>query len=455
MSKKNGKEYKDKFTMLTEAPVKGLVTKLAIPTIFSMMVTAFYNMADTFFVGTLGTSETGAVGIVFSVMAIIQAIGFFFGHGSGNYISRQLGAKKEDDAYKMAATAFVTAFLFGVVLACVGLLLIEPLAYGLGSTKSILPFAKQYMKWILIGTPFIISSFVLNNQLRFQGNAFYGMIGITSGAVLNVILDPVLIIVCNLGVQGAGIATMCSQALSFFILFVMCKKKSSVPIELKNVKPCFEVYKEIIRGGLPSLCRQGLNSIAVICLNHMAGPYGDAAIAAMSIVTRINMFASSAVIGFGQGFQPVCGFNYGAKKYERVREAFWFSVKVCVTFLLLASAVGIVESKELVTLFRKDDMDVINIGSEALIYQCLAMPLMGFMMPSNMMIQTIGKAGKATILAMGRQFIFYLPTLFILVPTLGLLGIKITQPIADVLTFFMTVPIVFSVLAEFRRAKGA
>lgn len=446
-------KQEDKYSVMTTSPVKKLVARLAVPTIFSMLVTSFYNMADTFFVGDLGTSATGAVGVVFSVMAIIQAIGFFFGHGSGNYISRRLGAKKEDEALAMASTGFFIAFFAGVILAVVGLLFIRPLARGLGSTETILPYAVDYLKYILCGTPFIIGGCVMNNQLRFQGNAFYGMIGLVSGAVLNIGLDPLLIFVFDMGVSGAGLATMLSQIISFVILFVICQIKSIVPILPRNFKPSPKIFLEIFRGGFPSLCRQGMASIATICLNHKAGIYGDAAIAAMSIVTRVTMFAASAVVGFGQGFQPVCGFNYGAGKYKRVREAYWFSVKVCMVFLAVVAVIGLIFAPEIITIFREDDLKVIEIGTLALRFQCLVMPMMGFMMPSNMMVQTIGKAAKASVLAMGRQFLFYLPTLFLLEPVLGLLGIQLTQSIADILTLILTIPIVRSVLKEFAEAE--
>ena len=323
----------NKFIQMTESPVKPLVMKMALPTVFSMLVTAFYNMADTYFVGSVGTSATGAVGVVFSVMAIIQAVGFFFGHGSGNYISRKLGAQKINEAKSMATTGFISAILAGIVLAVVGLIFRVPLARFLGSTPTILPYAVSYMTYILIGTPFIMGSFVLNNQLRFQGNAFYGMLGMTSGAIINVVLDPLFILVMDMGVGGGGLATMISQMTSFCILLVMCRTKSAVPITLKNFKPSLALYKEVVRGGFPSLCRQGLGSLAVICLNHKAGIYGDQAIAAMSVVNRISMFAMSAVIGIGQGFQPVCGYNYGARKYKRVKEAFWFTTLVSTAIL--------------------------------------------------------------------------------------------------------------------------
>ncbi len=325
---------------MLETPVKKLVCTLAGPTILSMLITSFYNMVDTFFVGKINTQATAAVGIVFSLMAIVQAIGFFFGHGSGNYISRKLGAKEIEEAEKMSAVGFFSALAAGTILMLLCLIFVKPLAYALGSTETILPYTVTYLWIILLGAPAMTTSLVLNNQMRFQGSAFYAMIGIVSGAVLNMILDPLLILQCEMGIAGAALATTISQYFSFILLLLMVKKGGNIQIRLTNFKPSLHFYKEMIRGGMPSLCRQGLASLAAICLNHTAGIYGDAAIAGMSIVSRITMFANSALIGFGQGFQPVCGFNYGAGNYKRVLEAFWFCVRYAFIFLIIVSVTG-------------------------------------------------------------------------------------------------------------------
>lgn len=310
---------KDNYLYLTTTPVPRLIVSLAVPTIISMLVTSFYNMADTYFVGKINTQSTAAVGIVFSVMSIIQAVGFFFGHGSGNYISRKLGAQETGNAEKMAATGFFWALFMGIFLAVVGLIFLTPLSLALGSTPTILPYTEKYLGIILLGAPFMTASLVLNNQIRFQGNAAYAMVGIVSGAVINVILDPILIFVFDMGISGAALATVISQICSFSLLLYMCRKGGNIRIRFRNFTPSLAFIKEIIGGGTPSLARQGLASVATILLNVAAGAYGDAAIAGMSIVTRIAMFINAFLIGFGQGFQPVCGFNYGAGLYARVR----------------------------------------------------------------------------------------------------------------------------------------
>ena len=424
----------EKRQYMLETPVKKLVCTLAGPTILSMLITSFYNMVDTFFVGKINTQATAAVGIVFSLMAIVQAIGFFFGHGSGNYISRKLGAKEIEEAEKMSAVGFFSALAAGTILMLLCLIFVKPLAYALGSTETILPYTVTYLWIILLGAPAMTTSLVLNNQMRFQGSAFYAMIGIVSGAVLNMILDPLLILQCEMGIAGAALATTISQYFSFILLLLMVKKGGNIQIRLTNFKPSLHFYKEMIRGGMPSLCRQGLASLAAICLNHTAGIYGDAAIAGMSIVSRITMFANSALIGFGQGFQPVCGFNYGAGNYKRVLEAFWFCVRYAFIFLIIVSVTGYGFAPQLVALFRKDDMEVISVGTAALRYQVVAFPLNAWIVMCNMMLQSIGKGLKASIVASARQGLCFLPLILILPHFFGLQGVEICQAVSDVLT---------------------
>lgn len=444
-----------KVIYMTSEKIPKLVSKMAIPTIISMLVTSFYNMADTYFVGKIDTQSTAAVGIVFSVMAIIQAFGFFFGHGSGNYISRRLGAGEYKDASIMASTGFFSAFIFGVFMTVVGIIFLEPISLALGSTPTILPYTKQYLKIILFGAPFMTSSLVLNNQLRFQGSASYAMVGIVSGAFINIVLDPVFIFIFKMGVSGAALATIISQIISFVILIFGTRKGGNIKIHIRNFTPNYHYFKEMFRGGIPSLCRQGLASIATIYLNSMAGIYGDAAIAGMSIVSRVSMFANSALIGFGQGFQPVCGFNYGAKKYERVREAFWFCVKTAFVFLVIISVIGFAFAKPIVTIFRKEDLDVIEIGAKALQFQCITFPLNAMIVICNMMLQSIGKSLKASIVASSRQGFFFIPLVLILPRFFDLTGVQITQTIADALTFCVALPFALITLNELKRKSEA
>ncbi|AEF84581.1 MATE efflux family protein [Treponema primitia ZAS-2] len=445
----NPNQNETKLKQMTTTPVEKLVVTLGIPSMAIMMISGLYNMADTYFVSSLGTSAVASVGIVFPLMAIIQAMGFLFGQGSGNYISRELGAQRVERASQMAATGFFSCLIVGALIATTGLILINPLVRALGSTPTILPYAISYMRFILIGAPFMASSLVLNNQLRFQGSSFSGMIGMMTGAILNVLLDPLLIFVCKMGVMGASLATAISQFVSCSVLITMgYVRKGNIPINPRHFSPSIRNYKEILRGGFPSLLRQGMQSAMTIVINHLAGVYGDAAIAAISIVNRIGIIAGSAVMGMGQGFQPVCGFNYGAKRYDRVKKAFWFCVGFATITMSVLAILMAVFAPRIISLFRRDDADVIFMGARYLRFHCIAMPFIGWVALVSMMTQTMGKAREASILSLARQGLFLLPSLLIFPPILGLLGIQISQPISDIASFFFAIPFAVKILRK-------
>ncbi|MBR3904368.1 MAG: MATE family efflux transporter [Clostridia bacterium] len=452
-----------KYQMMTETPIRKLILRLALPAIVSMMISSIYNMADTYFVGQLNegsaaaTSATAAVGIAFPLMSIIQAVGFMFGHGSGNFISRALGSQKTEEAERMAATGFFSALFAGLFISVTGLLFLEPLARLLGSTDTILPYAVSYIRIILIGTPWMCSSLVLNNQLRFQGNALFSMIGIGIGGIINILLDPLFIFTFNMGIDGAALATIISQFISFCLLFIGTRRSDNLNIYLRNFTPKAHYFKEIFKGGAPSLFRQGIGSVASTCMNNVitsvAAAAADPAIAAFSIVNRIMMFANSLVIGFGQGFQPVCGFNYGAKKYARVREAFFFCVRLGTCVLLIAAVLGVLFAPQIITVFRGNDRAVIEIGSLALRLQCITMPLFAYVVLSNMMLQTIAQTFRASLLAVARQGLFFLPLILLFACTMGLFGIQLTQPIADLFSFILALFLQGKTLKEIRRLE--
>ena len=440
----------EKYKRMTETPVEKLVLSLAVPTIVSMLTTSIYNMADTFFVSQISTSASGSVGVAFPLMMIIQAIGFTLGMGSGNYISRLLGQKDREYSSKVLATGFFTALLVGSILAILGIIFLNPLVYALGATETIAPHAKAYIRYILLGMPFMTASFVLNGTLRFQGSAFYSMIGIATGGVLNIILDPIFIFTLNLGTGGAAIATIISQFVSFCILFYNSSKGGNIKIKFKDFTPKWVMYKEILRGGLPSFYRQALGSVAMICLNFSAGIYGDAAIAAMSIVGRVIHFAISVMLGLGQGFQPVCGFNYGAKFYDRVLKAFYFTAKLSIIALTILGIIGLITSPLVITAFRKEDLEVIRIGTLALRFQSLTLPLIAWIIMTNMLVQTIGKSKEASIIAIARQGLFFIPAILILPKLIGLLGIQLSQPLSDLFSFTVSAIIGKRVLNELK-----
>jgi len=439
---------KDKFTVLTEGKPEKVISKLAIPTIISMLVTAFYNMADTYFVSKIDNiSATAAVGISFSLMAIIQAVGFFFGQGSGNFISKALGRQDIKSAEQMAAVGFFYSFATGIVIAVIGIIFISPISIILGSTPTILPYANEYLKYILLGSPFIISSFVINNQLRFQGAAAYAMVGLVSGGLVNIILDPIFIF--NLGTAGAAIATVISQIFSFVLLFVGTSCGGNLKIRLKNISFKFYYLKEIVKGGLPSLCRQGIAGLSSIVLNTVTGDFGDFAIAAISIVNRIAMFVNSVIIGFGQGFQPFCGFNYGAGLYHRVRKGFAFCIKLSTVFLAIASILGFIFADELIMLFRSD-ADVVEFGSAVLRFQCVSMPFFGVIIMGNMIMQNLGMVGRATFLSTARQGTFFIPLVIIMPLLFGKIGLQAAQGTADLITAIVSIPLILSVMKHLK-----
>lgn len=441
---------------MTGTPIPKLVVTLAIPTIISMMTTAIYNMADTFFVSQLGTSAAGAVGIVFSLMAVIQAIGFMLGMGAGSLNSRLLGAQKNREADEVGSTAFFCALGFGLLLTVGGLIFLNPLMRILGATETILPYARSYAQYILYGAPIMCSSFVLNNLLRSQGKALLAMCGIATGGVLNIALDPLFIFGFGLGIGGAALATLISQCISFCILLsFFLFHKSVVNISLFKISRRGIVYWRIIKTGLPSFCRQGLASAATVALNVAAAPYGDPAIAAMSIVGRIFMLILSAMLGFGQGYQPVIGFNYGAAKYDRVRQAFRFALTVGTILLTCLGLVCYIFAPQIMALFRADDAEVIAIGTVACRAQCVALVFQPLIVICNMTFQVLGRAWQATFVSSCRQGIFFLPLIFLLPALFGLTGVQFTQPAADLLTFVCCFPFLRGYFKDLKKLELA
>lgn len=446
--------YEEKFHRFTTEPVEKLIPRQALPCIVSTMITAIYNMADTFFVGQLNSnSASGAVGVVFSLMVIIQAIALFFGQGSGNFISRELGKQNYKDASSMASTALFSALFCGIALCVICLPFLQPLVLFLGATETIAPYAQDYMRFILLGAPWIMGSFVLNNQLRFQGSGVFSMMGIASGGMLNIILDPIFIFGLDMGVTGAALATATSQCFSFWVLLFGTTRGGNLRIHWNTVHFSRHQFRMIFNGGLPSLGRQGLSAVSTICLNQAAGPYGDAAIAAMSVVSRILQFGYSGMIGFGQGFQPICGFNYGAGLYSRVRQGFWFCVRTSTLFLLTLCVLGFYFAPDLVAIFR-DDPDVIAFGTVALRFQCVSFCSCGWIVSSNMMLQTIGRTVPATIVAVSRQGLFLIPSILILSHFFGMTGVQMAQAVADICTVTLAIPMQLHVLRQISVPDG-
>jgi len=448
-------QQEQKHHMMINEPIDKLIMKMAIPTVIAMLVTSIYNMADTYFVSQLSTAASGAVGVVFPLMTMIQAIGFLFGNGGGSTVSRYLGAKRTEEADQVASTAFFSALFMGGLLTIFGLFFLDDLINLLGATDTIFPYAYQYGSWILFGAPYMAASFTLNNILRGQGNAFYSMIGITVGGILNIILDPIFIFTFGFETAGAAIATIISQFVSFVILFYMINsKKSLVRISFKSIRFKHTILGEIIKVGMPSFYRQGLASIANVLLNTQAAFYGDPTVAAMSIVSRIYMFIFATSLGLGQGYQPVCGYNYGAKEYKRVKQAFWFFVKTVTIIFVIVSSIAFIFAPSILAIFRKNDPEVIAIGSTALRYYALSLPLLSWTLACNMTSQSTGKSLYATVISISQQGLFFIPIIVFLPQYLGLTAIQIGIPLANLLTFLISIPIGIKLLNEFSHQKS-
>lgn len=448
------RSQEERFTKMTTAPVEKLVCGLAVPSIGSMMVSAIYNTVDTFFVGRTGTQSVAALGIVFSFMVITQAIAFMFGHGSGNYISRALGRRDSSTAATMAATGFFSAITVSAAIATTAICFMEPVLRVFGATPTIMPVAKDYFFWIAVGAPFITGTFVINNQMRLQGNARLALRGIMSGALLNMVLDPIFIFGFDMGVAGAGLATALSQLTSFTVLLSLTGKNGGIAIRPRNFHLQGWYYKEILAGGLPSLFRQGTMGLVTICLNNVAGLYGDSVIAAFSITQRLTMLSNSILIGFGQGFQPVCGFNYGAGLYARVRKAFWFCVRTGSVYCFAVAIVAFTFAPGLISIFRADDPDVISFGTLVLRCNSITYGFLGLIIMSNMFLQNIRYTRSAIVVAVAREGIFFLPTLILIHLLWGKAGLPAVQPVSDVLAFILSLILSVKALQDMKKKEN-
>ena len=444
--------HPDQRGRMLETPVPRLILTLAVPTIISMMITSVYNMADTYFVSQINTSASGAVGIVFSVMAIIQAVGFTIGMGVGSVSSRLLGQDHGRQAAEYASSALVAAIVCGSLLAAMGLIFLDQLVWLLGATRTIYPYALDYATYILMGAPVMCVSFTLNNLLRWQGKANRSVIGLGTGGVLNMALDPIFIFGLDLGIAGAAIATLLSQCVSMCILasfFLL--GQSDIKVSPRYISRSPRIYLTILESGMPSFFRQGMSSLSTVALNFNAGVYGDAAVAAMAIVTKVFNFLLSAIIGFGQGMQPVVGYNYGAERYDRVKQAALFSIRFCTAILTTMALLGAVFAPQVIAFFR-DDPQVIDIGTRAFRYQCISLPLGAVLVFANMLFQSVGKYWRASFLAMCRQGLFFIPLVFFLPARFGLTGLEITQTFSDLIAFAVSASmLLYYFLKEFRQ----
>ena len=438
----NKKEFRRK-AILNDALLP-LLVKTSIPTIIGMLVMVIYNLTDTFFVGILNNkSMTAAIGIVFSFMSFIQAIGFWFGYGSGNIMSKKIGENEEKEAEIISSIGILFAIVIGILIAILSCFFVLPLSKFIGGSASenLLNFTVEYLKVIIISIPFGLYSITLYNQLRLCGNVKDGMIGLLIGMAVNIVLDPVLMFVFKFGFIGAGYATLIGQITGCIVLTNLSGKNGNIAVNLKKVRINKDRVYHILAGGMPNFSRQSITGIALILLNVVAAKYGDGVIAALTISSRIAALAYMIMIGWGQGFQPICAMNYGAKQYDRVKKAFKFTVVGGTLFLIMAAILLYVFS-ELFIKTMSNDNEVILVGSEILRMQCITLPLLGYFAISSMLMQNIGQYFWASIISISRQGIFYIPLLYILSNIFGEFGIYLLQPVADVLSFGLAVIVV-------------
>lgn len=445
MNADDAKQYRK---MILTPPGR-LIFTLAVPTVISMLTTMIYNLVDSYFVGKLGTSASAAVGIVMSVQAVFQAFGFMYGQGSGSMIARFLASGKKQEADRTLTIGLAGSCLTGLFLAAAGLIAIRPLMYLMGSTDTIYPYARTYAFFILLSGPALAMSCVLNNVMRYEGRAFFAMFGLVSGGVLNMIMDPVLMFGLGLGITGAALSTMISQYVSFAILlymFLSGKTISNIKLSVLKTTPAPAVLSsavKIIRTGLPSLVRQLFGALSTMTLNLCAKPYGDAAIAAMTIDGRVLMFIASSMIGIGQGFQPVSAFNYGSKKYARVRRAAFVTWRAGTLIMAIVAVAVFTHPADIIRLFR-DDPEVVRHGVPALRFMCAAAVIQPVSVVANMLLQSVGESTKASILSSLRSGLCYIPFLLILPHFIGFTGIQCSQMCADILSSLISVPFLIS-----------
>jgi len=437
--------------MMLTLPMHRLIPKMAVPTIISMLITSMYSLADTYFVSYLGTSATAAVGVNFSLDNLIMTVGAFLAVGANSFIARLLGAKQDKKASQVLSTTFFTAIFAGILVSVLGLVFLDPLVRGLGATENIIQYSKDYASYVLLAAPFMASSFVMNQCLRSEGSALFSMIGMVSGAVLNIALDPLFILGFGWGVKGASAATAISKVVSFIILFIPYFRRSSLlHLSVRNIQFSREIVSEVAKMGFPAMMRSGLAAVSMIVLNKVAGLYSDSILAGMSVVNRVVMFPTAAILGFGQGFQPVTGFNWGARRFDRVYKAFTFS---SIVALIAGAVMGIilaVFAQPLIGLFTKTDQELLAIGILSIRLQCLVMPIHAWVIVVNMLYAGLGKARGAAILSISRQGLCLIPAIVILPLLFGANGLAAAQFASDLLSMLIAVPLCIAILRDIK-----
>ena len=438
--------------MLTEN-IRTLIPSMAVPTIIAQLITTIYNLVDTYFVSTIGTYATAAVGVNSSLERMITIIGSLIGAGACSYISRLLGAKRKEQADRVLSTSFFTGLALGIIFMLVCRMMMGNLVDMLGATEECRQYSIQYATYVLYAAPFMIGSFILNMCLRSEGSAMYAMIGIGFGGILNCFLDPLFIYGLDLGVAGASMATAISKFISFCILITpYIRRRTSVRIAITKIKFVFNDVKEVVLIGSSSFFRSLLTVIASILINNIAGMYSTSVLAAISVSNRVMEFPFAIILGFGQGYQPVVGFNWGAKAWKRVKESYTFSCLVSIFGGIIIGLLIFVLAQPIVHIFNSEaDAEVLSIGILCIRLQCIALPLHALNSIVNMYYAGTGRAGRALVINISRQGYCLWPTLFIAPIFLGVYGIASAQAIADLLSMVVVIPFAIMALKELNR----
>lgn len=440
--------------MMLYDPVSRIIPKMAIPTIIAFLINSIYSLADTYFVSSLGTNATAAVSVNGSLDQLIMMAGSLLAVGAASYISRLLGAGQDKKASQVLSTSFFIAFFLGVILMVFGNIFMTPMVRLLGATPTCEQYSIDYATYVLFAAPFMAGNFVLNQSLRSEGSATLSMIGMGFGGILNCVLDPIFIFGLDMGVAGASLATAISKLVSFAILiYPYITHRSMLKLSLRNFKPNKDIVGNVVSVGSSSMFRSGLAVVAGILLNDLAGNYSDSVLAGIGVSNRIMMFPFSIILGFGNGFQPVAGFNWGAKKYDRVIQSYRFSSIVALVGSAIMALILAVFSNQIIVLFAGADPAMQEIGSFCIRLQCIALPIHAWVAVVNMLCSGLGNAGGALLLATARQGTCMIPILFPLAHFFGEMGVASVQAVADVLTLALAIPIIIYMTKKIKKAQ--
>ena len=455
MNKQNGSSQEARRMMLLNDPIPRVIPKMAIPTIVAFLITSIYSLADTYFVSSLGTNATAAVSVNASLDQMIMMCGSMLAMGANSYIARLLGEGNEKKASQVLSTSFFAAFAMGALLLIFGSIFMVPMVRMLGATPTCEQYSIDYATYILLAAPFMASNFVMNQCLRSEGSATLSMVGMGFGGILNIILDPIFIFGLEMGVAGASLATAISKWVSFGILvFPYVTRKSLLHLSIKNFKPTRDIVTKVVSVGSSSLFRNGLNVVSAIMLNNIAGSISDSVLAAVGVSNKIMMFPFCIILGFGNGFQPVAGFNWGAKRFDRVEESYKFSSRVSlIGSVIMAVAIALFCDK-LIILFAGTDMEMRRIGAFCILAQCIALPIHAWVAIVNMLCVGLGNAKGAMVLATSRQGSCFIPIVHLMALVLGAYGVASVQALADVLSMVLAIPIMISMKKKLARAKA-